>query len=97
MVTKTMCLDAINETIAYVKNYGKTTKGKAEYLKFLTGFRVTRNQAIKAKCYECSGYYHDSTDGVKGRDCKIPTCPLYPYMPFRVYGSIKDIEEPELN
>ena len=38
-------------------------------------------QSILAKCAECCG---DFADG--NQDCKIPGCPLYPYMP---YGTAK--------
>lgn len=40
--------------------------------------RITRANAILAKCHECSGYYKDEKD-----DCGIPTCPLYTWMPYR--------------
>lgn len=42
------------------------------------GGRLTRAQAIHAKCAECCGDYQD------GRfDCLIPACPLHPFMPYR--------------
>ena len=52
-------------------NY-KKKMGKAYYLKFLEGESLTRDQAIKAKCYEC----------VLGEDtepCLVSTCPLMLY------------------
>ena len=52
--------------------------GKTNLRKYLSGGILTRNQAILAKCCDCMGYFFD------GRwDCKIPACPLYPFMPYR--------------
>lgn len=45
--------------------------------KHLNGERLTRGQAIVAKCADCSGYY---VDGLK--NCGVPECPLCPYMPY---------------
>ncbi len=39
---------------------------------------MTRAQAIRAKCYDCMGGYVDGK-----RDCEIPRCPLYGFMPYR--------------
>ncbi len=59
-----------------VENTGKSAKGRAAYLKFLSGKRLPRSQAIEAFCYICCGYFSD------GRfDCEAFTCPLYPYFP----------------
>lgn len=52
-------------------------KGKNELLKHLAGDRLTLKQAIQSKCYECNGYYVDGK-----ADCKMPDCPLYPFMPY---------------
>ena len=59
----------------------KSAQGKKELLKFQTGAKITAREAIKAKCYECTGNYEDGRE-----DCGITTCPLYGYMP---YGSRK--------
>ena len=55
----------------------KTTGGQKPLLKHLRGQKIGRPQAMKAKCYECMGYYVDGN-----HDCEITTCPLYPWMPF---------------
>lgn len=54
-----------------IKNATAMTRraGKADYLNFLRGKKLTRAQAIKAKCFECVG-------GEDNRPCKIETCPL---------------------
>jgi len=55
-----------------------TSSGKTFLLKHLYGDVLTRDQAIKAKCADCMGYYID------GRaDCEVSGCPLYPYMPYK--------------
>lgn len=57
--------------------FGKECQGKKEYTKFLQGEPINRNAAIKAKCYDCCGYFED------GRvDCQNHTCPLYSYFPY---------------
>ena len=55
----------------------KKAKGRAHYERHHAGARLSPTQAILAKCYECTGFYSDGLD-----DCKMPRCPLYPYMPY---------------
>ena len=43
--------------------------GRAEYIKHLQGKRLTRDQAIRAKCFECVG-------GEDTAPCAIPHCSL---------------------
>lgn len=65
-----------------VKERGLQGKGKNEILQHLEGGKViNKGDAIKAKCYECTGYYADGKD-----DCQMPMCPLYPYMPYKEGG-----------
>lgn len=55
-----------------------TSKGKTKMLQWLNTGRISRADAILAKCFECMGCYID------GRiDCEMIDCPLYPYMPYR--------------
>lgn len=54
------------------------SRGSGFLRKFRAGKRLTRAQAIQAKCADCTGEY---TDGRK--DCGIGTCPLYPFSPYR--------------
>ncbi|MGD9686437.1 MAG: hypothetical protein AB7U43_05625 [Desulfobacter sp.] len=51
----------------------KKRDGKAEYIKFLKGERLTRNQSIRAKAFECIG---------DGEACSVVTCALIPYCQF---------------
>lgn len=51
----------------------KKRSGKAEYIKFLKGERLTRNQSIRAKAFECIG---DS------EVCSVITCALLPFCQF---------------
>jgi len=55
---------------------GKKRKGQTQYIKYLKGGKITRNQAIQAKCYDCDCM------GETG-ECDIETCALYPYSPYR--------------
>lgn len=55
-----------------------TSSGKRLLLKHLYGDRLTRDEAIRAKCCDCLGFYID------GRaDCEISECALHPFMPYR--------------
>ena len=61
-----------------VIGWGRGCVGKNQYLKYLMGERITRQEAIKAKCYECNGYCVDGRP-----ECKAKDCPLWAYSPFR--------------
>jgi len=63
--------------IESVKKHGKRTKGKKFLLKHLLGEKLTQNEAILAKCYECEGYY---SDGIFPCTCK--DCPLFTFNPL---------------
>jgi len=48
-------------------------RGAKEFNWFKSGKKLTRGQAMRAKCYECNG-------GVESRaDCLVDTCPMYQY------------------
>ena len=53
------------------------SKGRKEYIKYLEGGRLTRGQAIFAKCFECMNGFCDGKV-----DCECGDCPLYGYMPY---------------
>ena len=65
------------EILESVEKYGKMAIGKKEYVAHLQGKRITFKGAVLARCYECNGYYADGKE-----DCDVPTCPIYPYMPY---------------
>lgn len=74
----------------------KTTKrlkkrtGQADYIKFLKGERITRNQAIRAKAFECIG---------DGDSCGVITCALFNFCQFsdnpekEVSGEFEETED----
>jgi hypothetical protein len=64
-------MDRREQTIKNVKKWAKKT-GKADYLRYLEGERLTRDEAIKARCYEC-------IQGEDTRPCHVITCPLTLY------------------
>jgi hypothetical protein len=66
------------EMLCSAKN-GTKRKGKSELIAHLSGKKITRNQSIKAKCYDCNGM------GEIG-ECNISECPLLPYSPYRIKG-----------
>lgn len=63
--------------IEMVKINGKRAKGKAEFIRYLEGGKLTLKQAALAKCYDCMGYYIDGL-----QDCGVRSCSLYPLMPY---------------
>lgn len=53
--------------------------GRAELLKHLRGERLTRAEAIKARCYEC-------IQGEDPRPCTVVTCALTTYCQWNKQG-----------
>lgn len=47
-------------------------KGKSELIRHLKGEKLTRGEAIHAKCFEC-------TAGEESAPCQIWRCPLHPF------------------
>lgn len=69
-------MDSLNRKDS-IKKYGISASGRREFLKYLEGDRITKRQAILAKCYDCMAFY------ASGRsDCNLSDCPLYPFMPY---------------
>lgn len=60
--------------------------GKSEYLRHLNGERLTRDEAIRAKCYECIG-------GEVTKPCKASTCPLIQYCTWNRSRSVHSEDE----
>lgn len=56
---------------------GKKRAGQSNLISYLSGKRITRDQSIKAKCYECNGMGEQL-------DCDIEACALFPYSPYAV-------------
>ena len=54
---------------------GRKRRGQAFLIKHLEGKRLTKQQAIKAACYDCDGM------GETGK-CDLRECAIYPYSPF---------------
>lgn len=56
---------------------GIAARGRKEFHRHAAGEKLSPQQSIRAKCYECMAGY---TDGVG--DCAMPDCPLYPLHPY---------------
>ncbi len=67
-----------------VEQNGSAARGRQEILAYYEGKRLSASQAIKAKCYSCTGYYADGRG-----ECFTPSCPLYGHMPFNKNRSKK--------
>lgn len=48
-------------------------RGHKEFNWYKAGKKLTRGQAMKAKCYECNGEEESKAD------CEVDTCPMYQY------------------
>lgn len=64
-----------SEMLRTVRNYPKKA-GKSDLIKHLSGKKITRGSAIKAKCYDCNGMGESN-------ECDMKTCSLYPFSPYR--------------
>lgn len=71
-----MVVDLKQERIELVKA-APVAKGKAEYLKWLEGGKLSRKEAMDANCYLCMGYYSDGRG-----ECSVKLCPVRNYMPY---------------
>lgn len=60
-----------------IMEYGSISAGRTELIKYLEGGQISKQQAIKGKCYECMNAFADGR-----QDCKIYSCPLYPFMTY---------------
>ena len=60
--------------LEHVKASGGVTIAR----KYYNGILPTARQAIIGKCAECMGWYDDGL-----RDCEMPDCVLYHWMPYR--------------
>lgn len=70
--------DRANELLTTIGRSGISSVGKTHLERYLEhGEVLPRGSAIKAKCYDCSAYYSDGRE-----DCRVHTCPLYPYSPY---------------
>lgn len=67
---------------------GIDSGGKTHMRRYLLGEEVSASQAAVGKCFDCMGGYVDGR-----RDCEIPTCPLYPWMPYAHMSVAEDGEE----
>lgn len=81
------------DTIREIEKWGIAAQGRSEIIAHLSGIRLTRDRAIRAKCYDCMGYFADGKD-----DCRQADCPLYPFMPYSQannipVGSVQDMPE----
>lgn len=61
-----------------IKKFGITAQGMNELISHHNGKKLTYKQAVRAKCYDCMGYFQDGKT-----DCKVDSCPLYQHYPYR--------------
>ena len=60
------------------KNKRQSFQGEDAYFRFLKGGKITRREAMLAKCYECMGGYDDGK-----MDCCGESCPIFPFYPYK--------------
>ena len=56
---------------------GKHRSSQKFLIKYLEGGKLTRTQALKAKCYDCDCMGESA-------ECVLEECPLLPYSPFKL-------------
>ena len=88
--TQSNTADKKNQIADLIKNIESSPRvtGRKEYIRFLQGKKITRNEAIAAHCYECMGHYVDGRE-----DCTIGTCSLYPFSPSKLYGALRPLKK----
>lgn len=65
-----------NEILATLSTAPSST-GREQLKTYLSGKIIGKADALRAKCFDCSGHYVDGR-----KDCEVEWCPLYPYMPY---------------
>ena len=55
-------------------------------------YKMTYKLACLYQCHDCSGVYIDGKV-----DCETPTCPIYPFMPYRDKNNNPDLVSLEYN
>ena len=73
-----MSNEIIDKDLLESAKSGKLRKGRKWLIKHLEGVRLTRNQAISAKCYDCNGMG-------ESYKCEIRECSLYPFSPYKTH------------
>lgn len=73
-------MKTISQSLYNSAKRGKHRAGRKDLIKHLEGKRLTRQEAIKAKCFDCNGM---GESGI----CDLKGCSLLPYSQF--------IEQPE--
>jgi len=74
------------KTISEIAQHGKKARGKKELIRHLEGGKLTIRQAVLARCYDCTGFFADGKV-----DCKMPICPLHPFMVYNANRIKKSI------
>ena len=80
--TKTAQQQKTQQFIDVIENW-PLRRGKKELLAHLNNEEPTLREAALGKCYDCMGGYDEACD------CMIPSCTLYPWMPYREGGPKK--------
>lgn len=78
--------DDVTKVLLAIRMEGISARGRVDLVKFVSGRRLTPLQAIRAKCYDCTGYYADGK-----KDCEQSDCPLYRFMPYR--QGVDDVDD----
>ena len=65
-------------SVTTMKRKGNAPIGRASYLRACKGQKLAPTEAMRAKCYDCMGFYEDGI-----MDCGCSLCPLYSRMPYK--------------
>jgi hypothetical protein len=69
---------AMSQALVEVILKCKQRAGKREYIQFLKGEYISQGSRIKAKCYDCMGFFEDGAVS-----CCNTKCPLFARSPYR--------------
>ncbi len=78
----------VSRVMYTIRTEGISARGRADLIRFYSGRKMTPMQAIRAKCYDCMGYYADGR-----RDCCQIRCPLYRFMPYGSHATSDDVQD----
>lgn len=84
--------EEVGKLMLSIRKDGISARGRTELIKFHTGRRLTPMQSIRAKCYDCMGYYADGK-----RDCGQVDCPLHRFMPYALGVADEEPDDEDLD
>jgi hypothetical protein len=74
--------EAAKEHIRFISEQCPASICNTQHVRHMNGEKLSRTEAMLAKCADCMGNFEDGRN-----DCKVFSCPMYAFMPYRSENS----------